>query len=92
MPVSLRNRTKDTTTKKQTLTNLKAAVIPDNKGQGNNINKHNGSEDTKCEESKGQRAKSIQTRGKQRQIIDMFPKKINNRATTVDTTAAGSTL
>ncbi len=66
-------------------------MIPDNKGQGNN-NKNNGSDNTKSEENKSQRAKSIQTRGKQRQIIDMFPKKINNRATTVDTTAAGSTL
>jgi hypothetical protein len=33
----------------------------------------------------------MQTRGKQKQINEMFPKKITNKAT-IDTTAANSTL
>ena len=86
MPVSLRNRTK-VDQSKQEEQKSKAAVQANKsstKPEKNQINK-------KIASSQEEQPKLMQTRGKQKQINEMFPKKITNKAT-IDTTAANSTL
>ena len=88
MPVSLRNRTQTSNNNKKGSSNSKVEPA-EKKGQAKSTSTLNEkSNDT----SKIDSAKQIQTRGKQRQIIDMFPKKIPQKGTTRDTSAAASTI
>ena len=93
MPVSLRNRTQTSNNnQKGAKSNSNQDSADDKKGQAKSTSTLNNKtiDSSKIDSSKA----TIQTRGKQRQIIEMFPKKIiaQQKGTTRDTTAAGSTM
>lgn len=90
MPVSLRNRTQTSNINKKGANSKPEPT--EKKAQAKSTSTSN---DKPIESTKIESEKSIQTRGKQRQIIDMFPKKIvqqKGAITTRDTTAAASTI